>query len=253
MKGAKMKYCFCMRSVEKKRFTLIELLVVIAIIAILAAMLLPALQQARNRGKYAGCLSNFGNFGKAYQLYCSDNNDVVMPYWNGGDSKNSTGSWLGTRPRYVGSGQLYGFLGAYLGMDRNGTLGGWRYPFMPGYKHNNTCPLICPSQVINKVLFGLKGDESSVNALGLNSRHEGKFKLNRVKSPSRHMAISESYNKTQLAYGVVDTKMAFLHPGSVANVLYVGGNAGGITRNKIPRKPEQSFWYAFGSDWVDTW
>ena len=67
------------------------------------------------------------------------------------------------------------------------------------------------------------------------------------------MVISESYNKTQLAYGVVDTKMAFLHPGPVANVLYVGGNAGGITRNKIPRKPEQSFWYAFGSDWVDTW
>ena len=66
--------------VKHSSFTLIELLVVIAIIAILAAILLPALQAARERGRLAMCVSNMGQIAKYYHRYYDDYNTAVPNY-----------------------------------------------------------------------------------------------------------------------------------------------------------------------------
>ena len=71
---------------EKRLFTLVELLVVIAIIAILAALLLPALGKARDTAMQMKCLASMKQMGVAMASYASEHNDYNVPFQNPGET-----------------------------------------------------------------------------------------------------------------------------------------------------------------------
>ena len=84
-------------------FTLVELLVVIAIIAILAAMLLPALAKAKEKARSTQCVGNLRQWGLAFQMYAADNGDFLPRRGQGVQvlaQINRPDDWFNARPVY---------------------------------------------------------------------------------------------------------------------------------------------------------
>ena len=160
----------------KRYFTLIELLVVIIIIAILASMLMPALHQARARGKSANCIGNLKQIGAGAMQYVQDYDGFYVKYSNG----SAMGCDSGVR--------------FWCGWYENSTYDftrpeGYLYPYTGGGKVL-TCPAFVYTKTIDEVEKGAGyGMLSTLNDI----------KLSRLRRPSQIVAFQD--NATSMATG----------------------------------------------------
>jgi prepilin-type N-terminal cleavage/methylation domain-containing protein len=124
----------CQFRLDRAGFTLIELLVVIAIIAILAAMLLPALAAAKNKAYAAQCTSNLKQLILGWNMYANDNNDYMMP---NSPSTSSGTSWVGNLS-----------LERWSGVDGNTNTSIYQTNMMAGYMTGQLGVYRCPADNI---------------------------------------------------------------------------------------------------------
>ena len=257
-------------------FTLIELLVVIAIIAILAAMLLPALQKARERARQSTCINNMNTLGKGAALYLDDNKGIVPTLYNTTAWSSCSRVWYfaNNRPGPT-SGSKSGMLAPYMGVAEPSeytlgySLGGFDKS-ADGLKVN---PFMCPSRVgVMQEIIARKGNIGI--SYGGYSRSNNAGSISRFTRPSYTVNAGESAfdSKTQQVSSSTGDFPVFPHdnPNPADNetriyseklttgagrssFLFFDGHVQMLARNRVPagnRTPSGWAGAAYSSFWM---
>ena len=198
----------------KRFFSLIELLVVIGIIATLAALLLPALQKAKEMAYRIACAGNLKQMGVATQLYCEDN-AMWLPngYRDGSEFSNA-------ELPAVSNGNWYLYLQPYLGMKYTS------YPV--------TGVFLCPSNFY-KCSAGYGGGPTASYGINYKGVANGYYtpeyvvagahyviKLDQVRHPADYAVIGDNNNRSRIFY------YPELYDIDVTNPFYAHGKGGNL-------------------------
>jgi len=210
-------------------FTLIELLVVVAIIAILASMLLPALNKAREKARSTACLNNMSTLAKAVSFYSVDNNDYLIWYdnWFQAARTSMLYPYLGESPAVASPGaRAY-----YCTLPEN---------YVTDPKHVRS-RYSCPSAigVSGKMIFTVGRSMYYWNWM-VEPATRGYPKVTKLKYPSKLIIFGDCGNdkdKSQASnLGApsvyppnTEGAIAFRHTGKNANFSFADGHAGPLS------------------------